>query len=66
MTKSISPIWFLREPIDPEHKEYVLLDYLKEISKRLNKENCYPIMKEISRVVKILNEYRKDKAILRY
>ena len=63
MTKSISPIWFLREPIDPEHKEYVLLDYLKEISKRLNKENCYPIMKEISRVVKILNEYRKDKAI---
>jgi hypothetical protein len=55
MTKSISPIWFLKEPIDPEHKEYVLLDYLKEISKGLNEENCYPIMKQISRVVKILN-----------
>ena len=63
MAKTISPIWFLREPIDPEHKEYVLLDYLKEMSKGLNKENCYPIMKEISKIVKILNEFRKDKGI---
>jgi hypothetical protein len=63
MSKSISPIWFIREPIDPEHKEYVLLDYLKEISKGLSKENCYPIMKQISRVVKILNEFRKEKVI---
>jgi len=63
MTKSISPIWFLREPIDPEHKEYVLLDYLKEISKGLNEENCYPIMKQISRVVKMLNEFKKYKGV---
>ena len=63
MSKSISPIWFLREPIDPEHKEYVLLDYLKEISKRLNEENCYGIIKEISRIVKTLNEFKKYKEI---
>jgi hypothetical protein len=63
MSKSISPIWFLREPIDPEHKEYVLLNYLKEMSKELNKENCYSIMKEISKIVKILNEFRRDKGI---
>jgi hypothetical protein len=63
MSKSISPIWFLREPIDPEHKEYVLLDYLKEMSKGLNKENCYPIMKEISKIVRILNEFRRDKCV---
>ena len=63
MSKSISPIWFLREPIDPEHKEYVLLDYLKEISKRLNEENCYGIIKEISRIIKTLNEFKKYKEI---
>lgn len=63
MSKSMSPIWFLREPIDPEHKEYVLLDYLKEMSKGLNKENCYPVMKQISKIVKVLNDFRRDKII---
>jgi hypothetical protein len=63
MSKSISPIWFLREPLDTEHKEYVLLDYLKEISKDLNKENCYSILREISRIVRILNDFRRDNGI---
>ena len=66
MSKRISPIWFLKEPIDQEHKEYILLDYLKEISKELNKENCYSIMKEISKIVKILNDFRRGKALSEY
>ena len=66
MSKSISPIWFLKEPLDPEHKEYILLDYLKGISKELNRENCYPIMKEISKIVKILNDFRRDKQLNGY
>jgi hypothetical protein len=63
MSKSISPIWFLREPLDSEHKEYVLLDYLKEISKDLNKENCYSILRDISRIVRLLNDFRKNNEI---
>jgi hypothetical protein len=66
MSKSISPIWFLKEPIDPEHKEYILLDYLKEISKELSKENCYSIMKEISKIVKVLNDFRRENKLSEY
>jgi hypothetical protein len=66
MSKSISPIWFLKDPIDPEHKEYILLDYLKEISKELSKENCYSIMKEISKIVKVLNDFRRENKLSEY
>jgi hypothetical protein len=66
MSKNISPIWFLKEPIDPEHKEYILLDYLKEISKELSKENCYSIMKEISKIVKVLNDFRRENKLSEY
>lgn len=66
MSKNISPIWFLKEPIDPEHKEYILLDYLKEISKELSKENCYSILKEISKIVKVLNDFRRDNKLSEY
>jgi hypothetical protein len=60
MKKKLTPIWFLKEPLDPEHKEYVLLDYLKFVSKELNKENCFSIIREISRIVKTLNEYKES------
>jgi hypothetical protein len=63
MSKNISPIWFLREPLDSEHKEYVLLDYLKELSKNLDQEKFYSTLREISRIVRVLNEYKSDKAI---
>lgn len=63
MPKFISPVWFLREPLDAEHKEYILLDYLKEISKNLTKENCYSVLREVSRMVRILNDFRREKKI---
>ena len=66
MTKSISPIWFLKEPLDPEHKEYILLDYLKHISKDLNRENCYSILREISRIVRVINDFRREKEVPEY
>ena len=28
--------WLFQEPIDLEHKQYVLLDYLQKIDKNLN------------------------------
>jgi len=59
--KTISPIWFLKNPIDPEHKEYVLLDYLKSISKNLNSDNCYSILRSVSKIIKVLNDFRQLK-----
>lgn len=66
MAKNISPVWFLKEPLDLEHKEYVLLDYLKHISKDLNRENCYSILREISRIVRVINDFRREKEIPGY
>ena len=63
MKKNISPIWFLKDPLDPEHKEYVLLDYLKAVSKDLKPEKCFSVIREISRVIKSLNDYKSNKKI---
>lgn len=59
MKSKLSPVWFLKDPLDLEHKEYVLLDYLKSISKNLSEENCFPIIREISKIVRSLNLYRE-------
>ena len=61
--KNISPIWFIKEPIDQEHKEYILLDYLKGLSKNLNAGNCYSTIREVSRLLRILNNFKSDRKI---
>jgi hypothetical protein len=61
--KQISPVWFIKKPLDQEHKEYVLLDYLKKLSRKLDKENCYSILREISNKIKIINEFKESKII---
>jgi hypothetical protein len=63
MKKNLSPIWFLKTPLDPEHKEYVLLDYLKTISKDLSHENCFAVIRRISRIIKALNDYKSNRKI---
>lgn len=40
--------WLFQEPIDMEHKEYVLLDYLQKIDKNLNNFKLYPQFQELS------------------
>jgi hypothetical protein len=61
--KNISPIWLIKDPIDPEHKEYVLLDYLKSISKDLDSGNCYSTLRAVSQIIKSLNEFKDTKVI---
>jgi hypothetical protein len=63
MKKKLSAIWFLREPLDQEYKEYVLLDYLKNLSKNLDSKNCYSVMKEISKIVRFLNSFKSQRII---
>ena len=40
--------WIFQEPIDLEHKQYVLLDYLQKLDKNLNNLKLYPQFQEIS------------------
>ena len=61
--KNLSTIWFIKEPIDIEHKEYVLLDYLKSISKNIDSKNCYSILRAVSKIVKSLNGFKKNNRI---
>ncbi len=40
--------WLFQEPIDLEHKQYVLLNYLQKLDKNLNNLKLYPQFQEIS------------------
>jgi hypothetical protein len=40
--------WILKDPIDMEHKEYVLLDYISKIDKELDTFHLYPTFQELT------------------
>jgi len=40
--------WLFQEPIDLEHKQYVILSYLQKLDKNLNNFKLYPQFQEIS------------------
>ena len=44
----MSTDWLFEEPIDLEHKQYVLLDFLKYCDKKIEKFEVYPIYTELS------------------
>lgn len=69
MEKTLSPVWFLEDPIDSEYKEYILLNFLKDRNKKI--ENVpFSVLKETSILVKALNSYKEkgffDKSVLEY
>lgn len=57
--KKLSPLWFIKPPLDPELKEYILLDFLKNLGKKLSPENCYSILRTLAKVVKDLNAFKE-------
>jgi hypothetical protein len=58
--ESINLTWFLEDPIDTEHKNYILLDYLKKKSENLEGGEVTKSLREISQIVKVLKCYKKD------
>lgn len=44
----MGPDWIYTEPIDLEHKQYVLLDFLKYCDKKIDKFEVYPTYTELS------------------
>jgi hypothetical protein len=56
--------WLIQEPIDFEHKKYVLLGYFKKIDKLLDQNKIYPTFIELSLHLASLQTLVKENAIL--
>ena len=44
----MGPEWIYTQPIDLEHKQYVLMDFLKHCDKKIDKFEVYPTYTELS------------------
>ena len=44
----MGPEWIYTQPIDHEHKQYVLMDFLKHCDKKIDKFEVYPTYTELS------------------
>ena len=40
--------WILQDPIDFEHKQYLILDYVKKTGEKLEKFELYPTFQELT------------------
>lgn len=52
--------WILQEPIDLEHKQYILLDYISKVNKDFEEFKIYPTFQELTLHVANINQI-KDK-----
>lgn len=50
--KNLKNTWFLTHPIDLEHKQYVLLDFLKSVNQDIKKDDIYNPVKRIFSLTK--------------
>ena len=57
--KRLSPLWFLKSPIDVEHKYYVLLDFLQSVNSEIKSNHVYSPIKRIFSLVKELSHFQK-------
>jgi hypothetical protein len=51
--KNLQPYWFLQEPIDAEHKYYILMDFLQSVETDLGKKKYSEQIQKITRVYRI-------------
>lgn len=49
--------WLIQEPIDLEHKQYVLLDYISKVNKDFDEMRLYPSFQEITLHLASLNRF---------
>jgi len=62
--KRLSPIWFLKSPIDVEYKYYILLDFLKTVDSEIKSNKVYSPIRRIFSIIKELEYFLKYKSIL--
>lgn len=56
----LQPDWFLKDPIDFEHKEYVLNSFLVKVEEALSRGEIYPYFTEISLHLASIGNYLKS------
>jgi hypothetical protein len=64
--EKLKPTWFLEQPLDIEHKNYVLLDYLKKKSENLEGDKVSVSLKEVSGIMKVLYSFKESGKIPEY
>jgi hypothetical protein len=57
--KSLQPYWFLQNPIDAEHKYYVLMDFLQSVEKDLDQKKYSEQIQKITRVYNDIKNFQK-------
>jgi hypothetical protein len=50
--KNLESTWFLQLPIDTEHKQYILLDFLQEVNEEIRRDNIYHPIQQIFSSIK--------------
>ena len=61
--KNLSPVWFLKSPIDAEQKHYILLAFLQEVNKEIKINNVYSPIKRIFSLIKELDYFIKSDSL---
>jgi hypothetical protein len=56
----LSPDWYIKDPIDFEHKEYVLNSFLLKVEEALSRGEIYPYFTEISLHLASIGNYLKS------
>lgn len=56
--------WIIKDPIDYEHKKYVLLAYFKKVDKLISENKIYPIFIELSLHLANIQTIIKEKTII--
>jgi hypothetical protein len=61
--KRLSPYWFLQGPLDPEHKYYVLMDFLQELRKDLKQRSTKKCAKEVFLRLDDLKNFKNNRSL---
>ena len=57
--KNLQPYWFLQDPIDAEHKYYILMDFLQSVESDLGKKKYSEQIQKITRVYNDVKSFQK-------
>ena len=57
--KNLQPYWFLQNPIDAEHKYYILMDFLQSVEADLGKKKYSEQIQKITRVYNDIKSFQK-------
>lgn len=57
--KNLQPYWFLQDPIDAEHKYYILMDFLQSVERDLGEKKYSEQIQKITRVYNDIKNFQK-------